>query len=283
LESSDKFWNMNVIPRWIIKQRGSGTQLKNYKVYTAKNAGHIVHVNENDNEQESLLLTNAVPTISSLWLVLWYTGRQTQQSYYCSGSVGSLLWTATAAGAARAAFSYIGNGWKELYFQFQESFTNTKTVQNFKLIWQRVPDCRPSAIKSLTVVHAKSAATNSETIPVSTRRRGAASEAGIRWSTTVSLKAKTSRDREAGRTGHCTNNKEYLRDKRLKRTGILTYQSITISHYMAWHFEFKHCTFVHVLVLIILANFVFWPIARFVPSLSGHFQTGYASRQPVPS
>jgi len=58
---------------------------------------------------------------------------------------------------------------------------------------------------------------------------------------------------------------------------------------MSWHFEFEqsiYISFVHVLMLIILGNFdnfAFWPIARvsIVPSLCGHFQTGYASGLPV--
>ena len=48
-----------------------------------------------------------------------------------------------------------------------ESFKAIKTVRISKFIWQRVPDCRTSVIKSPTVVRAKSAARNSETIQVS--------------------------------------------------------------------------------------------------------------------
>jgi len=50
---------------------------------------------------------------------------------------------------------------------FQESFKAIKTDRLSKFIWQRVPDCRASVIKSLTAVRAKSAARNSETIQVS--------------------------------------------------------------------------------------------------------------------
>jgi len=47
---------------------------------------------------------------------------------------------------------------------FQESFSTMKTVRISKFIWQRVPDCRASVIKSPTAVRAKLAARNSETI-----------------------------------------------------------------------------------------------------------------------
>jgi len=46
-------------------------------------------------------------------------------------------------------------------------FKANKSVRISKYIWQRVPDCRASMIKSPTAVRAKPAARNSETIQVS--------------------------------------------------------------------------------------------------------------------
>jgi len=55
-------------------------------------------------------LTNAVPFTPSLWNDQSSDncsgGQQSQQSCNCSGGVSSHLWTATAAGAVAAVFSY---------------------------------------------------------------------------------------------------------------------------------------------------------------------------------
>jgi len=49
---------------------------------------------------------------------------------------------------------HTSNGWKELFF-FQELYKVIKTVRISKVIWQRVPVCRASVIKSPTAVRAK--------------------------------------------------------------------------------------------------------------------------------
>jgi len=49
---------------------------------------------------------------------------------------------------------------------FSETFKTIEAVRISKFVWQRVPDCRASIIKSPAAVRAKSAARHSETVQV---------------------------------------------------------------------------------------------------------------------
>ena len=49
---------------------------------------------------------------------------------------------------------------------FQKPFKTIESIKISKFIWQRVPDCRASIIKSPAAVRAKSAARHSETVQV---------------------------------------------------------------------------------------------------------------------
>jgi len=49
---------------------------------------------------------------------------------------------------------------------FQKPFKTVEAVRISKFVWQRVPDCRASIIKSPAAVRAKSAARYSETVQV---------------------------------------------------------------------------------------------------------------------
>jgi len=70
---------------------------------------------------------------------------------------------------------------------FQESFNATKTVRISKFIWQRVPDCQASVIKSSTAVRGcvlsrqRGTVRRFRLVDRRRRRRGAASEVGMRW------------------------------------------------------------------------------------------------------
>jgi len=49
---------------------------------------------------------------------------------------------------------------------FQEPFKTIETVRISKFIWQRVPDCRASAVERPTAVRAESTARHSKTVQV---------------------------------------------------------------------------------------------------------------------
>jgi len=65
---------------------------------------------------------------------------------------------------------------------FHEPFKTNTAVRISKFIRQRVPDCRAGIVECPTAVRAESITRHSETVPVGRSRRGAASEAGMRWS-----------------------------------------------------------------------------------------------------